>query len=185
MTATAPISLHGVRGSVEETASKELLQEGALHALVAAAGCDLSPPKPDRRAVDWTVTLTSHDHQYIIEAQIDVQLKCTHQSKPGDSGDFPFTLKNDQFRKLASTHISHPKLLLVMLCPQNVDRWVYNSCNFTALRHSMYWLNLYGQTPTGEDESVVRIPFSNRLDPLELCRILHIVGNSEGKPWTF
>jgi hypothetical protein len=185
MTVTAPVSLSTVRGSVEETASKELLQEGALHALAAAAGCSLAPPKPDRTAVDWVVTLSSSDHQHVWEAQIDVQLKCTHQSQPNTVGDFGFKLKNDQFKKLASTHISHPKLLFVMLCPPQVDRWVYNSPNITALRHSMYWYNLYGLTPTGKDESTVRIPYSQRVDPLELCRILHTVGNSETKPWIF
>ncbi|MDM2398559.1 DUF4365 domain-containing protein [Mycobacteroides abscessus] len=185
MTATAPVSLNGVRGSVEETASKELLQEGVLHALVAAAGCSLSPPKPDRTAVDWTITLSSPNHRYVWEAQVDVQLKCTHQAVPNTLGDFPFTIKNDQFRKLASTHISHPKLLFVMLCPPDVDRWVYNSAGLTALRHSMYWINLYGEEPTGQERSTIRIPYSQRLDPLELCRILHIVGDSEGKPWTF
>jgi hypothetical protein len=182
---TTPVSLLSERGSVEETASQELLQEGALHALSAAAGCDLAPPKPDRRAVDWTVTLHSKAHQHIWEAQIDVQLKCTHQSLPDTMGDFPLTLANDQFSKLASTHITHPKLLFVMLCPIDVGRWVYNSANLTVLRHSMYWVNLYGLKPTGKDKTVVRIPYAQRLDPLELCRILHIVGNTETKPWTF
>lgn len=185
MSVTAPVSLLDVRGSVEETASQELLQEGALHALAAAAGCDLAPPKPDRRAVDWTVTLNSSDHEYILDAQIDVQLKCTSQSSPNTTGDFPFTLKNAQFAKLASTHISHPKLLFVMLCPGDLERWVYNSANITALRHSMYWFNLYGMQTSGKEKTTVRIPYSQRLSPLELCRILHIVGNAEAKPWIF
>lgn len=185
MSVTTPASLLSERGSVEKTASQELLQEGALHALSAAAGCDLAPPRPDRRAVDWTITLTSLDHQFIVDAQVDVQLKCTHQSLPNTTGDFPFTLDNDQFRKLASTHISHPKLLLVMLCPSDIDKWIFNSANLTVLRHSMYWLNLYGMEPTGQEKTTVRIPYSQRLEPLELCRILHTVGNTEAKPWIF
>jgi hypothetical protein len=185
MSVTTPVSLLDVRGSVEMTASQETLQEGALHALTAAAGCDLAPPRPDRRAVDWTVTLASAAHQFIIEAQIDVQLKCTHQSVPDTTGTFPLTLKNDQFNKLARTQITHPKILFVMLCPADIDRWVYNSANLTVLRHSMYWCNLYGMTPTGQEKTVVQVPYSQRLDPLELCRILHVVGNTESKPWTF
>jgi len=167
-----------------ESASKELLQEGALHALAAAAGCTLASQKPDVNGIDWTITLNSSEHTYVWDAEIDVQLKCTHQSVPNTVGDFPFTISNKRFNKLAFTHISKPRLLFVMLCPSNVDKWLYHSPNHTVLRHSMYWYNLYGLETTGKDESVVRIPYKNRLDALELCRIMHIAGNT-GKPWIF
>lgn len=184
MPLTAASTLAETRGSVKESASKELLQEGALHALAAAAGCTLSSPRPDVNGIDWTITLHSREHSYVWDAKIDVQLKCTHQVVPNSVGDFPFQLSNKRFEKLAHTQISNPRILLVMLCPSNVDKWLYSSPNLTALKHSMYWCNLYGMKTTGKDETVVRIPYNQRLDALELCRMMHLVGNT-GKPWTF
>jgi hypothetical protein len=181
---TSASMLADERGAVSESASKELLQEGALHALAAAAGCTMASQKPDVNGIDWTLTLHSKSHENIWDAEIDVQLKCTHQSVPNTIGDFPFKLTNERFKKLAYTHISKPRLLFVMLCPPKVDKWLYNSPNHTVLRHSMYWFNLYGLETSGQDETVVRIPFSNRLDALGLCRLMHIVGNT-GKPWIF
>ncbi|MGV0603367.1 DUF4365 domain-containing protein [Mycolicibacterium sp. XJ1904] len=183
MSVTSPSTLIAERGSVEESASKEILQEGALHALAASAGCTLSNPKPDVNGIDWTITLHSRNHSLVWDAKVDVQLKCTHQSSPNTRGDFPFKLRNDRFVKLAHTQISNPRLLLVMLCPSDIEKWVYTSPSITALRHSMYWCNLYGLQPSGQEETVVRIPYTQRLDALELCRILHIIGNT-GKPWT-
>lgn len=162
----------------------ELLQEGALHALAAAAGCTLSTPKPDVNGIDWTITLHSKNHALVWDAEIDVQLKCTHQSVPNTVGDFPFKLTNKRFEKLAHIHISKPRLLLVMLCPPNVEKWLHTSPNHSAIRHSMYWYNLFGLQTSGKDETVVRVPYKNRLDALELCRIMHIAGNT-GKPWIF
>ncbi|EEN89474.1 hypothetical protein RHOER0001_4354 [Rhodococcus erythropolis SK121] len=176
--------LDAARGDIDVSASKEVLQQGVLHAFAAAAGCTLSPPFPDVTGVDWTVTLPSMSHTSVIDAQIDVQLKCTETVAPASSGEFSFTLKNEHFEKLARTNISHPRLLLVMICPPDTENWVRSRAHWTLVRHSMYWVNLYGKTPTGMEKSNVRVPYKQRLDDRELCRILHAVGNGV-KPWVF
>lgn len=173
-----------VRGSVDLSASKETLQEGMLHALAAAAGCTLASPKPDVNGIDWNITLHSRAHANVWDATLDVQLKCTHTASPNTTGYFSYTLENDHFEKLACTNIGKPRLLFVMLCPSDVDRWLHSGPNWTLMRHSMYWANLYGMSTTGKTRSNVRIPYANRVDAIELCRLLNVVGNGS-KPWAF
>lgn len=183
---TSTVGLGTTRGLVTESAAKEILQDGALNALAAAAGCTLATPRPDVNGIDWTVTLKSISHTQVLEAKVDVQLKCTHTAVPNSYGHFSYSLDNTQWEKLASTKISNPRLLLVMLCPSDVDQWVHTRPNWTLIRHSMYWVNLYGLGPTNPNglKSQVHVPYSQRLDPLELCRILHVVGDG-AKPWVF
>lgn len=178
---TAVLSLQSTRGLVANTQSMETLQQGSLHALAAAAGCTLGEPKPDTNGIDWTITLHSPDHVNVLDAKIDVQLKCTHQVVPNNTGDFGFQMKRAHFDKLATTQISNPRLLFVMICHPNLEKWVHTAPNITAIRHSMYWVDLYGKTSTAE-RPTVRVPYTQLLTPLELCRILHEVGNGD-KPW--
>ena len=172
-------SVKAVRGTIAETASKETLQEGFLHALAASAGCSLASPKPDVNGIDWHITLHSRAHSLVWDSTIDVQLKCTHTAVPNTTGTFAYDLKNAHFEKLAMTKISRPRLLFVMLVPADLEKWLHVSPNWTLMRHSMYWANLHGLSTTGDKYSRVHVPYANRLDPLELCRILHAVGDGQ------
>lgn len=176
-----PDLVSAVRGNIELYNARELLQQGILHALAGSAGCTLSPPHPDFHKTDWTFALKSSNHSVYEEAKVDVQLKATHTVTPANDGDFGFEIDNDLFTTYASTKVHNPKLILVLIAPPSVDSWVKCLDKWTILRHSMYWINLYGKSPTGKNSTTVRIPYKQRLDPVELCRILHLIGDG-GRP---
>ncbi|SIR63104.1 protein of unknown function [Williamsia sterculiae] len=175
------VTSHGLlsttRGNIELYNAREVLQQGILHALAAASGCTLSPPQPDFHKTDWTFALKSEAHTTYEEAKIDVQLKATHTVRPQNDGDFGFKIDNALFKAFSSTKIHNPRLVFVLIAPESVDSWVKCLDKWTILRHSMYWINLYGRAPTGVTSTTVRIPYKQRVDPLELCRLLHLIGD--------
>lgn len=162
------------------TASMEKLQDAYLGAIAAAAGCELAKPDPDP-GLDWTIGLKSTAHTAIRTAKIDVALKSTYQTTPNDTGAFSFTLENAHLEILSEELLYYPRLLVVMLLPRDVDAWVWSKHNWMVLRHSMFWVDLRGVPTTGKAKTNVRIPYSQRFDALELCRILHSVGKG-GQP---
>ncbi|WP_431234802.1 DUF4365 domain-containing protein [Mycolicibacterium psychrotolerans] len=177
---TKSVGLTAARGEVAVTASMEKLQDAYLGAIAAAAGCELSKPEPDP-SLDWTIGHKSKKHTRARTAKIDVALKCTYQTGPGDNGEFSFTIKNDHLGVLAEPLLYYPRLLLVMVVPKDVDAWVWSRSNWMIMRHSMYWVNLRGVSASGKERTNVRVPYKQRFDAPELCRILHLVG-SGGAP---
>lgn len=177
---TKSVGLTAARGEIAVTTSMEKLQDAYLGAIAAAAGCELSKPDPDP-GLDWTIGLKSSQHTKFKTAKIDVALKSTYQHGPNDNGQFSFTLKNEHHNVLSEELLLYPRLLVVMVLPSDVDAWVWSRSNWMIMRHSMYWLNLKGAKLGGEKTTNVRVPYAQRFDALELCRILHSVG-SGGSP---
>lgn len=177
---TKSVGLTGARGEIAVTASMEKLQDAYLGAIAAAAGCELSKPDPDP-GLDWTIGHKSKKHSLVRTAKIDVGLKSTCQTGPNDRGEFSFTLQNEHLETLAEPLLYYPRLLVVMVLPREVDAWVWSRNNWMIMRHSMYWVNLRGKATSGREKTNVRVPYEQRLDALELVRILHLVG-SGGTP---
>jgi hypothetical protein len=177
---TKSVGLTAARGEIAVTASMEKLQDAYLGAIAAAAGCELSKPDPDP-GLDWTIGHKSKKHTRVRTAKIDVGLKSTYQTGPSDNGEFSFTLKNEHHATLSEPLLYYPRLLVVMVLPKDVDAWVWSRTNWMIMRHSMYWVNLRGAQPTGNEKTNVRVPYAQRFDAPELCRILQLVG-SGGTP---
>ena len=168
-----------MRGQLAVTSCMETLQVGYLHAVAAAAGCALSSPFPDN-GIDWHVSHGSTAHTEDDEATVKVQLKCTYQIAPTQAGPyFSFTLDNDHLRKLAHARVAVHKILVVMLVPREVDRWLLAEPDRLEVRHCCYWVNLAGHAVTGKRRTNVRIPTEQVFDDRALCAIMARVGAGE------
>lgn len=164
------------RGAVPQRQAMEVLQVGYLHAVVAAAGCTLAEPKPDR-GLDWTLSHESQIHTVDPEPSIKVQLKSTHQvAAPPAGSHFSLTLKNDHLRKLNPVNVTIHRLLIVMLVPASMDKWISPRADHLALRHLSYWVNLAGHAVTGVTRTNVQVPTANVFDDRALCHIMKTVG---------
>jgi hypothetical protein len=159
----------------------ETYQVGYLHAVAAAAGMACEEPFPDN-GVDWHISHASRLHSADDEATIKVQLKCTYQTPPEPPGpSFPFTIDNDQLRKLAHPRVAVHKILVVMLVPRDTGSWVEIHGDRIVLRHSCYWVNLAGVPVTGKRRTNVRIPTDQVFDDRALCAMMARVG-AGGRP---
>jgi hypothetical protein len=165
-----------LRGAVPKTACMEVLQVGYLHAVVAAAGCTLAEPRPDR-GIDWTVTHESSSHNSDPEVDLKIQLKCTHQVPvPLSAPTFPFTLENAHLSRLNIAAPTITRLLVVMLIPQEIEHWLEASGDYLALRHCSYWVNLAGVPLSGQDRTTVRLAADHVFDDVALCEIMRVIG---------
>ncbi|GAB2586040.1 DUF4365 domain-containing protein [Streptomyces capparidis] len=170
-----------LRGALTTTASLETLQVAHLHAVAAAAGCSLSQPFPGGGA-DWHVSHGSPRHDADGEVTIRVQLRCAYRMAPHPEGSsFSLTLDNDHLAGLARTHVSVPKILVVMVAPRARDAWLHADHDRLELRHCCYWTNLAGHALTGRYRTTVRIPTSRIFDDRALCQMMARVG-AGGRP---
>jgi hypothetical protein len=154
----------------------EVLQQGYLHAVAAAAGCTLSSPFPDR-GFDWTLSHGATAHTIGPEATIKVALKATAQLGPRPAGhDFPFALKNEHLAKLSWVDPTIPSVLVVMILPQSKRHWIFATGDLLQLRHCCYWINLDGHAVRGEHTTTVRVRTDHIFDDVSLCAIMQQVG---------
>ncbi|MBT2532803.1 DUF4365 domain-containing protein [Arthrobacter sp. ISL-48] len=157
----------------------ELLQIGYLHSVVAAAGCTLGAPFPDR-GIDWTVNHESQQHVMDPEASIKISLKSTATIAPNPSGDyFSFRLENDHLLKLEAFPVLIPRILVVMLVPTSWDNWIDVGRDCLTINHCSYWVNLGGEQHNlaAGGKTTVRIPTANVFDEKALCAIMQRVGS--------
>lgn len=165
-----------MRGAVPITQAMEMLQIAYLHAVVAAARCSLADPRPDR-GIDWHITHESTSHRNDPEVDLKIQLKATQQvSAPVTGTSFAFTLDNEHLQRLAVPTPHVTRLLVVMLQPTDVSRWIKGSHNLMALRHCCYWVNLAGHPIRGATRTTVRVHKSHVFDDIALCSIMRTLG---------
>lgn len=172
-----------LRGEIPQTSAMELLQIGYLHSVVAAAGCTLGAPFPDR-GIDWTVNHESSQHSVDPEATIKISLKSTSTVGPNPSGaHFSFRLENEHLRKLEASPVTVPRILVVMLVPPSWDDWIAVGSNNLTVAHCSYWVNLEGMqhSRAAGGKTTVHIPTANIFDDKALCEIMQRVG-SGGRP---
>jgi hypothetical protein len=154
----------------------EVLQVGYLHAVAAAARCQLSQPQPDR-GLDWTITHEAASHVHDSEALLKVQLKSTYQRLPvSDETSFPFQLANEHLAKLARSPVTIPRILIVMIVPRDIRDWVFSRPTEMLVRHQAYWVNLEGVQPTGTKKTTVRVHTDHVFDDIALCKVMELIG---------
>jgi Domain of unknown function (DUF4365) len=84
---------------------------------------------------------------------LEVQVKSTSISVRGeDSIRYPLKLKN--YNELRKQKTLVPKILIVVLIPDNQSEWLNQSENELCMRRCGYWLSLKGQPETANTDSV-------------------------------
>lgn len=137
--------------------------------------------KPDRRGIDLSISYCKEDQNSgdFEEGKVEFQLKTTIAKPNYQKGVLNYPLKVSNYRKLINKS-AIPKYLVVMPIPDNADHWVteFNQGNFLAGK--CYWINLVGQKPTDNKETItITIPLANQLTKLTLSQMLAL--SAEGK----
>jgi hypothetical protein len=154
------------------------LQVGYLHAVPAAAKCSLANPNPDRR-LDWVVTHQSTKHTAgDDEPTLKIALKATGaiSIQAPQNGSFPFSLKNEHLQYLNLVAPTVNRMLVVMILPKDIEKWVFARADYLELRHCCYWVNLAGVATRGKEKTTVRVPTGQVFDDLALCDIMERIG---------
>lgn len=86
--------------------------------------------------------------------RLDLQVKAT--ARLLDEGSFPFDLDVKNYNELRSEELQVPRILVVVVLPEDASNWVSANEECLCMRHCGYWKSLRGYPPT-ENTSAVRV----------------------------
>lgn len=144
----------------------EQLSMAYIRAVAADAGCQVAVPVPDVDGIDGVIMAT-HGRR----PRIDFQAKATYQDVLRDDGvHFRLPVHNyNQLRAVTRT----PRILIVLLMPEDGSEWLHQSAEELCLRHCAYWLSLEGSGTTSNEANVtVHLPATNVFDSQQLNQLM-------------
>jgi hypothetical protein len=141
---------------------QEALGKAYVRAIAAQAGWICSEPEQDYgidlclRAV--RVRGTRHAD---AGGQLDLQLKCTTRANVTDTG-VVYDLDVKNYDDLREPGENCPRILVVLVMPEDEAQWLTQSVEELVLRHCAYWHSLEGEAPTTTTRTTrITIPRDN------------------------
>lgn len=125
---------------------KEQFSRAYVQAIAACAGFAWSMPSVDDDSIDLILHQTGGCGT-IYSPRLELQLKCKAATTPtGDN--FSHSLKLKNYDDLRHTDILVPRILVVVLVPENADEWLGHTESELAMRRCGYWVSLRGLPPS-------------------------------------
>lgn len=165
---------------MELSQRKEQYSAAFLRAIASIAGYGLAEPKLDDDSIDWVISGRSANG-LISRPRLEVQLKYSAQSLLKEEHlHFPLDLKNYNDLRLSEQELLAPRLLIVMLVPQNISEWLAQSETENTLKQCAYWMSLQGMEPTTNATNVmVRLPRKQLFTASSLSDIMERISRKE------
>lgn len=133
---------------------KEEFSYAYIYAVVSAAGysCQISSRPMDIGGIDMNISGIEQEYS-LYPPCLEVQVKSTSTNIISDeSVRYPLKLKN--YNELRKPNTLIPRILVVVLIPDNLSEWVNQSETELCLRRCAYWLSLKGQPETRNTDKV-------------------------------
>jgi hypothetical protein len=133
---------------------KEEFSYAYMYAVVSAAGysCQIASRPLDIGGIDMIISGVEREDS-LYPPRLEVQVKSTSTSVLSpDSIRYPLKLKN--YNELRKQKTLVPKILVIVLIPDDQSEWLNQSEDELCLRRCGYWLSLRGQPETTNTESV-------------------------------
>lgn len=145
---------------MELNQQKELFSKAYVRAVAAVAGFSIDLLELDFDSIDLQITAGSGDGS-VYFPELKLQLKCT-SSDVMDSEYIRYPLKLKNYNDLRRNALV-PRILVVVLVPENLEDWLQQSEAELCLRNCAYWMSLRGQPETQNIANVtVSLPRSNQ-----------------------
>jgi hypothetical protein len=141
---------------------QEALSRAYVRAIAAQAGLAVSGPENDY-GIDLTLrAITMRDgRRRDIGPQLDVQLKSTARANVA-GGMIGYDLDVVNYEDLRAGSELAPRILVLLVMPEDEALWLSQSPDELALRHCAYWRSLRGAPPSSSVSTVrVAIPLAN------------------------
>jgi hypothetical protein len=154
---------------------QEQFANAFLLAVSAVAGFTATKPPVDNDSVDWTIA-----SRLPRRPKIDVQMKSRRIEAADAEEVIRYHLKRKNYDDLILTELFTPRLLVLVLVPQDVGAWLELTPEQLVLRRCAYWVSLAGQPPTTNQSSVrVGVPRSNLLNVASLESLMQRADDQE------
>jgi hypothetical protein len=158
------------------TLAQEQFSKAFILSIASLAGCGAAVPEPDVDSIDWTLSC-----RLPRRPKLDLQVKSI-RAAPGDGDHVPYSLKRKNYDDLSLPELLAPRLLVLVLMPEDPASWLQCTPDQLVLRHCAYWLSLAGAPPTDNEWSVtVQVPRANLFTVEGLSELMHRI-NEGGVP---
>lgn len=146
-----------------------------MQAVAACAGFAWSVPSVDDDSVDMVLHHTGGGGT-IRSPRVELQLKCAAAPQPaGDS--FAHSIKLKNYDDLRAEDILVPRILVVVLVPEQPEDWLGHGEQELALRRCGYWRSLRGlPASTNATAQTVQMPRSQALTVPALQALMARIG---------
>jgi hypothetical protein len=160
---------------VDISQQKEQLSNVYLQAVTTVAGYSLYRPSVDDDSVDWGIAAKGVMGR-IRAPRLELQLKSTSRDLLDDKYlRYPLKLKNYEDLRLLDFAI--PRILIVLVLPENLADWLQQSEEELCLRYCAYWVSLRGMPETPNTTTVtISLPRSNQFTATALQSIMQRIG---------
>jgi hypothetical protein len=149
-----------------------------IRAVCASAGCAVAIPETDDDKIDYTLGAKLVGTVF-AKPKIDVQAKC-RLGALGDGASLSYALDLDTYDNLRNVDVIVPRILVVVIVPDQVQDWLIQTEAQMGMRHCAYWCSLKGMAAsTNATSQSVSIPRTNIFSPTTLAEMMQRVANGE------
>ncbi len=167
---------HHLGLGLPRTLAQEQFSKAFILAIAALAGCGAAAPEPDVDSIDWTLSC-----RLPRRPKLDLQVKST-RTTPAGGDHVAYQLNRKNYDDLSLQELLAPRLLVLVVVPQDPAHWLHCSAEQLVLRHCAYWLSLADAAPTDNERSVtVQVPRANLFTVEGLSRLMQTI-NAGGVP---
>lgn len=142
---------------------QESLSRAYIQAIASRCGLNCS-----FREFDYGIDVTVHpihrrENRYIETGfNLDIEAKSTFGATVTDQ-EVLYDLEVKAYEDLRATEIGTPRILVLLVQPENESDWTAMDEEELRLRRCAYWISLKGRAPTSNTEKIrVSIPRANR-----------------------
>ena len=155
---------------------KQEFSKAYVKAVAAACGYATQEPSVDDDSVDLGLAARGGGGT-VRSPRLDLQLKCTARDVVGDETvNFPLEMKN--YEELRPVNYLVPRILIVVVVPDDVAQWINHTENELLMRHCGYWYSLRGM-PFSENTTTVtvNIPRTQVFDVPSVSEMMERISN--------
>ena len=151
---------------MDENQQKARFSIGYIESVASVAGFQVSEVTVDQDSVDGVFI-----GDFGLRPRIEFQAKATARDLVrGDQIHFPLSVKNYNDLRIESIN---PRILIVLIMPQERTQWIEQTDDEMCLRHCAYWLSLLGRPATRNTNSItVQVPMTNMLSSAQLVDMM-------------
>ncbi len=168
-------------GLMNKNSQQEEFSYAYIKAVASTAGFSVANESRvmDNAGIDLTIRSPGLIGQ-VMFPQFDAQVKCTSDEGIIKEEFINFPLKVHNYNQLVDTRPINPQILVVVIVPKDVDRWLNISEEQTLMKKCGYWLSLKGKNRMSNNSSVtVKISRKNLFTPQLLLEIMDKIGRYE------
>jgi hypothetical protein len=161
---------------LHESRSKELFSEAYVRAVVSAARMHVEPRAVDVDGIDGYIHYTGQIGD-AYSPQIGFQLKCTSVAAHVKADHIAYPLDVANYNQLRVTNVGVPRILIVVVVPEQIAAWVLHDEAQLRIFRCGYWVSLRGEPGTMNTvRKTVHVPRAQQLTVPSLRAIMHRMG---------